>query len=413
MSSLTSGAPERGRGFVGGFGDAPVEWRIAGQLIEMLADQRSGNDAKHAIERRVGHADDAAAVGQHDALVHDLDGQRLAAQHFLVGLSIRDVVHHADETAHLAVRGKQRLVGEVNPARLTAQRLQRHLHVGAFALANSLAPLERAGVVGRKKYLAPAEAIHLFESAAEELIPAGTRPHDLRLAVFVDRGLVDEARRELGHRAIAEFAFAQRVGRLFAFGDVDRDADQAREPAGGRIGDRAILHLDPAQLAIRATDLRRELHGLAAQITLGAPETLFAQVVTLDKAQPAAAPVFLFAAAVDAFGAEAPFELVHTARIHEVFVHRAFRQIGDGAIARVVQRQAAFVGLAAVDVARVRDDAAHRRIGERVDRDALEPAPAAIAMTEAVFEAIQFRLRVARAAGCPRNRSRIASASSG
>ena len=73
-------------------------------------------------------------------------------------------------------------------------------------------------------------------------------------------------------------------------------------------------------------------------------------------------------------------------------MHRAFGQIGDRAIARVIQRQDALVGLAAIDVARVGDDAEHRGIVERVDRDALEPAPAAVAMAEAVFEAIELGL---------------------
>ena len=63
----------------------------------------------------------------------------------------------------------------------------------------------------------------------------------------------------------------------------------------------------------------------------------------------------------------------------------------------MVEGQTAFIGLAAVDVARVRDDAAHCGIGERIDRHALEPAPGPVAMAKAIFEAIQFRLRVTRA----------------
>ncbi len=245
--------------------------------------------------------------------------------------------------------------------------------------------------------MAPADAIQLFEGAAEELFPAGARPHDLRLSVFVDRGFIDEARGEFGHGAIAEFALSQRVRGLFAFGDVDSDAHETCELAGGRIGDRAILHFDPAQCAVDAADPRGEFHGFAAQVAFGALETLLAKFVTLDKAHPATASVFLLAAAIDAFDAKAPFELVRTSRIHEVFVHRPFGQIGDGAIARVIQRQAAFIGFAAADVAGVRDDAAHRGIGERIDRHALEPAPGPVTMAKAIFEAIQFRQAVARA----------------
>src|SRR6187549_415143 len=245
--------------------------------------------------------------------------------------------------------------------------------------------------------MAPSNAIQLFEGSAEELFPAGARPHNLRLSAFIDRGFIDKARGEFSHRAIAEFALSQRVRGLFAFGDVDRDAHETCELAGGWVGDRAILHFEPAQRAVDAADPRGEFHGFAAQVTFGAPETLFAKFVTLDKAHPAAATVFLLAAAINSFDAKAPFELVRTPRIHEVFVHRPFGQIGHGAITRVVERQAALIGLAAADVARVRDDAAHRGIGERIDRHALEPAPAPVAMAKAIFEAIQFRLPVTRA----------------
>ena len=112
------------------------------------------------------------------------------------------------------------------------------------------------------------------------------------------------------------------------------------------------------------------------------------------KALPAATPVFLFAAAVDALGPQRPFQFVRALRIHDVLVNRAVRQVRYGAIAGVIQGQAVFVGLAAGDVARVRDDSEHRGIGERVDRDTLEPAPAAVPMTEAVFEAIALGLVV-------------------
>ena len=73
-------------------------------------------------------------------------------------------------------------------------------------------------------------------------------------------------------------------------------------------------------------------------------------------------------------------------------MHRAFGQVRDGAIARVIQQQVAFIRLAAIDVARMRDDAEHRGIGERVHGDALEPAPAAVPVPEAVFESIEFGL---------------------
>ncbi len=130
-----------GGDLIGGFGNTPVERRMAGHLIEVFADQRAGDDSKHAIEGRVGHADDAAAVRQHDALVHDFDRQRLAAQHFFVGLAVSDVVHDADEAVDLAIGVEQRLVGEVDPTRLAAQSLQRQLRDGAFTAAYSLAPV--------------------------------------------------------------------------------------------------------------------------------------------------------------------------------------------------------------------------------------------------------------------------------
>ena len=60
-----------------------------------------------------------------------------------------------------------------------------------------------------------------------------------------------------------------------------------------------------------------------------------------------------------------------------------------------LQREDAFVGLAAIDVARMRDDAEHRGVVERVDGHALEPEPAAIAMAKAVFETIELGLGVA------------------
>ena len=82
-------------------------------------------------------------------------------------------------------------------------------------------------------------------------------------------------------------------------------------------------------------------------------------------------------------------------RIQRVFVHGAFGQIGHGAITRVIEQQAAFVGFAAIDVARMRDDAAHRRVRQRVDRHALKPQPAAVLVAEAVFKTIELRLRIA------------------
>ena len=133
VSSLTSGAPARAAASSADSAMRRSSGGSQGSWLEVLADERAGDDAEHAIEGRVGHADDAAAVGQHHAFVHHLDGQRLAAQHFFVGLAVRDVVHHADEPASPCRRRDDRLVGQVDPARLAAQRLQRQLHLGAFA----------------------------------------------------------------------------------------------------------------------------------------------------------------------------------------------------------------------------------------------------------------------------------------
>jgi hypothetical protein len=210
----------------------------------------------------------------------------------------------------------------------------------------------------------------------------------------MDLRLVDEPRRELRDGAVAELAFAQRVGRGLAFGDVYRHADHARELAGGGVGDGPVARFDPAQLAVGAPDLRLEFHRFARRIAVRARQALLLPVVADEKALPAAPPVFFFAAAVHALRTECPLELVPALRIHHVFVHRALRQIRDGAIARVVQREDALVRLAAVDVARVRDDAADGGIREPVHRDALEPAPGAVAVTEAVLEAVEFRLRL-------------------
>jgi hypothetical protein len=49
----------------------------------------------------------------------------------------------------------------------------------------------------------------------------------------------------------------------------------------------------------------------------------------------------------------------------------------------------------------VRDDAEHRGILERVHGDTLEPAPAAIAVPEAVFEAIELGLVCRRGEDVP------------
>src|SRR5689334_12265333 len=102
--------------------------------------------------------------------------------------------------------------------------------------------------------------------------------------MFIDGGFVDEARSEFRHGAIAEFAFAQCIRRLFPLGDVERHADEARELSGDRIGNGAIADLEPAQLAIGPADLRRELDGLAARVLLGARLALLAPAVSFKKA---------------------------------------------------------------------------------------------------------------------------------
>ena len=183
VSSLTSGAPARAAASSADSAMRRSSGGSQGSWLEVLADQRAGHDAEHAIEGRIGHADDAVAVRQHHAFVHDLDGQRLAAQHFFVRLAIGDVVHHADEAVDDAVERDDRLVGQMDPARVAAQCLQRHLHLGAFALAQALATLDGAGVVGREKHVPPAEAVQLLERAAEECLQARTGPDDLGFAV--------------------------------------------------------------------------------------------------------------------------------------------------------------------------------------------------------------------------------------
>ena len=125
----------------------------------MFADEGSTDDAKHAIESGIGHTNDAAAIRQHHAFVHHFDRQRLAAQHFLAGLAVGDVVHHADESRHAAIERDDRLVREVHPAGRTAQRLQCHLRLGPFSPAQLLASLHGAGVIRRQENLAPAEAV--------------------------------------------------------------------------------------------------------------------------------------------------------------------------------------------------------------------------------------------------------------
>ncbi len=378
------------RGLVGRLGDATIERGIAGQGAQVLADQRPRDDAEHAIEGRVRHADDAAAIRQHHAFVHDFDGQRLAAQHLFVHLAVRDVVHHADKAIDRAVEVDHRLVGEMNPARIATQGLQGQFHFGSFTATQPLATLNGAGMVGGEEHLPPADAVQFLEGAAEEGLEPRAGPYHLGFAVVVDRRFVNEAGGQLGHGAIAEFALSQRIGCLLAFGDVHHHAHQARELAGRRIRDGAILDLHPAELAVGPANFHDEFHGLAGEVTLHARDAGFFPSFADVEALPASAPEFFFAAAIDTLGAQRPFELVDAAGVHCVLVHGAGRQIGNRAVARVIQQQDAFVGLAPGDVARMCNDAHHGRIAERVDRDAFQPAPAAITVAEAVLEAVQI-----------------------
>jgi len=247
---------------------------------------------------------------------------------------------------------------------------------------------------------APADAVEILDGAAEKGFETGAGPDHLGFTRLIDRGFVDEAGGQFGHGAIAELAFAQRIAGLLALGDVHRHAHQPRELAGGWLGDGAVLHFHPADLAVRPADLHQELDGLAGEITLRARDARFFPAFAHMETLPAEAPVLLLVAAVDALGAMHPLELVDSRGVHDVLVHRARGQIGDRAVARVVQQQDAFVCLAPGDVARMRDDAHHGGIAERIDRDALQPAPAAVAMTEAVLEAVQVLRRDLRGHDC-------------
>ena len=149
------------------------------------------------------------------------------------------------------------------------------------------------------------------------------------------------------------------------------------------------------EVSIDPANRRREFHGLTCQITLRTLAAGFFPANARVKALPAAPAIFVIAATVDAFGSEYPLELVRTLGIHDEFVNGAAGEFGNRAIAGMVERQIVFIGLASADVARVRDDAEHRRIRECIDSHAFEPAPAAVAMTEAVLEAVQVGLRLA------------------
>ena len=52
---------------------------------------------------------------------------------------------------HGAVEPEDRLIGEVDPARVAAQGLERQLHLGSFAHAQALAAFDGAGMVGRER----------------------------------------------------------------------------------------------------------------------------------------------------------------------------------------------------------------------------------------------------------------------
>ena len=254
------------RGFVGGFGDAPVERRIAGQLVEVLADAASPATTPN-MRSKAGLVMRMMPPLSDSTTPSCITSTASAWLRSTSSLALRSVMSCTTPMKRLTLPSarRSRLIGEVHPARVAAQRLQRQFHLGAFAPAQALPALDRAGVVGRKEACRQPRRLSSSKLAAEKFRPARTGPDDLRFAVFIDGGLVDESRGELRDGAIAELAFAQRVGGLLAFGDVDGDAHQARELAGRRIGDRPVLHFDPAQHAVGAPDLHGELDGFAAR----------------------------------------------------------------------------------------------------------------------------------------------------
>src|SRR6185503_17936715 len=156
----------------------------------------------------------------------------------------------------------------------------------------------------------------------------------------------------------------------------------------------AVLHLDPAELAVATANGDGELDGFARHVTPHAIAARLLPALAHVKALPPPPPVFIVTAAVHAFGADGPHQLVEPGLVQRVFVNRAAGLLGDRAITRVVQRQLVLVRLAAVDVARVGDDAEHGRVGEGIDRDAFQPQPAAVAVPEAILEAVELRLAV-------------------